>query len=39
MKNHLEAEVIEGRLPQNGTETAWRLAEKYAREHDLFEEE
>ncbi|MDQ3377626.1 MAG: HD domain-containing protein, partial [Actinomycetota bacterium] len=39
MKNHLEAEVIEGRLPQNGTETAWQLAEKYACEHDLFEEE
>jgi len=39
IKNHLEAEVIEGRLPQNGTETAWQLAEEYAREHDLFEEE
>lgn len=39
LKNHLEGEVIEGRLPQDDKEQARLLAEAYAREHDLFGEE
>ncbi len=39
VKDYLEGEVIEGRLGKNDTEKARELAEAYAREHDLFEEE
>ncbi len=39
LKNYLEGEVIEGRLARDDTETARVLAETYAREHQLFEEE
>ena len=39
LKDYLEGEVIEGRLTQDDTEKARELAETYAREHDLFEEE
>ncbi len=39
VKNYLEGEVIEGRLGKDDTEKARELAEAYAREHDLFEEE
>jgi poly(A) polymerase len=38
IKDYLENEVVEGRLAQDDTEGALRLAESYAREHDLFEE-
>ena len=38
IKDYLENEVVEGRLGQNDTERARRLAEDYADEHDLFEE-
>ena len=38
LKDFLEGEVVEGRLRQEDKETAWRLAEDYVREHDLFEE-
>jgi poly(A) polymerase len=39
VKSYLEGEVIEGRLTQDDTEKACELAETYAREHDIFEEE
>jgi len=39
IKDYLENEVIEGRLGEDETERAWELAEAFAREHDLFEEE
>ena len=39
LKNYLEGEVVEGRLAQDNAEKARALAEAYAREHDLFEEE
>ncbi len=39
VKDYLENEVVEGRLAQDDTEKARALAETYAREHDLFEEE
>ncbi len=38
IKDYLESEVVEGRLAQDDKETAWRLAEEYVREHDLFGE-
>jgi len=38
LKDHLQNEVIEGRLRQDETEKAQELAEAYAREHDIFEE-
>jgi poly(A) polymerase len=38
VKEYLENEVVEGRLDKDDTEKARRLAETYAREHDLFEE-
>lgn len=39
VKDYLEGEVIEGRLDQNDTARATRLAEEYVREHGLVEEE
>jgi poly(A) polymerase len=39
IKDYLESEVVEGRLGKDDTEKARRLAEEYAREHNLFEEE
>ncbi len=39
VKDYLENEVVEGRLGKDDTERAWELAEAYAREHNLFEEE
>ncbi len=39
VKDHLENEVVEGRLAEDDTEKARALAEAYARQHDLFEEE
>lgn len=39
IKDYLEGEVIEGRLAQDDTEKARELAEAYAREHDIFEEQ
>jgi poly(A) polymerase len=39
IKDYLENEVIEGRLGEDETERARELAEAFAREHDLFEEE
>ncbi len=39
IKDYLENEVVEGRLREDDTERARELAETYAREHDLFEEE
>src|SRR5918995_1817203 len=38
-KDYLENEVVEGRLGEDDTEKARDLAETYARENDLFEEE
>jgi poly(A) polymerase len=38
VKDYLENEVVEGRLDKDDTEKARSLAERYAREHDLFEE-
>jgi poly(A) polymerase len=38
-KDYLENEVVEGRLGEDDTEKARDLAEAYARENDLFEEE
>jgi poly(A) polymerase len=38
LKDHLQGEVIEGRLGKDDRERARELAEAYAREHDLFEE-
>jgi poly(A) polymerase len=38
IKDYLENEVVEGRLGKDDTEKALRLAEAYAREHNLFEE-
>jgi poly(A) polymerase len=37
LKDYLEAEVVEGRLAKDDKETAWKLADEYAREHRLFE--
>ena len=39
MKDYLEGEVIEGRLAKDDVAKARELAEAYAREHNLFEEE
>ncbi len=39
IKDYLENEVVEGRLGKDDTEGALRLAEAYARKHNLFEEE
>jgi poly(A) polymerase len=39
LKDHLEGEVVEGRLRKDDTETATKLADEYAREHNLFGEE
>jgi poly(A) polymerase len=39
IKDYLENEVIEGRLGEDETERARELAEAFAHEHDLFEEE
>ncbi|MGB3682280.1 MAG: HD domain-containing protein [Rubrobacteraceae bacterium] len=39
VKDYLEGEVIEGRLGQDDTAKARELAEAYATEHELFEEE
>ncbi len=39
VKTYLEGEVIEGRLAQDDKEKAWQLAEAFAREHDVFEED
>jgi poly(A) polymerase len=39
IKDYLENEVVEGRLGEDDIEKARKLAEAYAREHDLFEEE
>jgi poly(A) polymerase len=39
IKDYLENEVVEGRLREDDTERARELAEAYAHEHDLFEEE
>ena len=39
IKDHLEGEVVEGRLGKDDTEKAAELAKTYAQEHDLFEEE
>ena len=38
VKDYLEGEVVEGRLAQDDTEEARKLAVTYAREHDLFKE-
>ena len=38
LKDHLEGEVVEGRLRKDDTETATKLADGYAREHNLFGE-
>ncbi|HEX2181413.1 MAG TPA: hypothetical protein VHH10_03950, partial [Rubrobacteraceae bacterium] len=38
LKDHLQGEVIEGRLGKDDREKARELAEAYAREHYLFEE-
>ena len=37
VKDYLEGEVIEGRLAKHDRETAWKLADDYAREQSLFE--
>ncbi len=39
VKDHLQGEVIEGRLKQDDTDKARELAETFAREHDVFGEE
>ncbi len=39
LKDHLQSEVVEGRLGKDDKEKARELADAYAREHDLFEEE
>jgi poly(A) polymerase len=39
LKDYLEGEVVEGRLRKDDTETATKLADEYAREHNLFGEE
>jgi poly(A) polymerase len=38
LKNYLQNEVVEGRLGKDDKDTARKLAEAYAREHDIFEE-
>jgi poly(A) polymerase len=38
LKDHLQNEVVEGRLGKDDKEKARELAESYAREHDLLEE-
>jgi poly(A) polymerase len=38
LKDHLQNEVVEGRLGKEDKERARELAEAYAREHNLFEE-
>jgi poly(A) polymerase len=35
IKDHLETEVVEGRLTQDDKERAWELVEEYAREHGI----
>ncbi len=39
LKDHLQGEVIEGRLHKDDRDGARELAESFAREHDLFGEE
>ncbi len=39
LKDHLQGEVIEGRLHKDDRDVARELAESFAREHDLFGEE
>ncbi|HEV2091921.1 MAG TPA: HD domain-containing protein [Rubrobacter sp.] len=39
LKDHLQGEVIEGRLAKDDRDRARELAESFAREHDLFGEE
>ena len=39
LKDHLQNEVVEGRLGKDDRERARELAEAYAREHNLFEKE
>ncbi len=39
LKDHLEGEVVEGRLGKDDTERATKLAKTYAQEYALFEEE
>ena len=39
LKDHLQGEVIEGRLAKDDGDGARELAESFAREHDLFGEE
>ena len=39
IKDHLEGEVIEGRLGKNDADGATEIARAYAKEHDIFEEE
>ncbi|MBA2345275.1 MAG: HD domain-containing protein [Rubrobacter sp.] len=39
LKDYLEGEVVEGRLGKDDKEKARNLAEAYASEHDLFEED
>jgi poly(A) polymerase len=38
VKQYLENEVVEGRLAQDDTDTAYELADAYVREHDLLGE-
>jgi poly(A) polymerase len=38
LKDYLEAEVIEGRLQKDDTESAWKMAEQFAHDQNLFEE-
>src|SRR5919107_690040 len=38
LKDHLQNEVVEGRLGKDNRDRAHELAEAYAREHDIFEE-
>jgi poly(A) polymerase len=39
LKDHLQNEVIEGRLREDDTEKAYEIAETYTNEHDIFGEE
>jgi poly(A) polymerase len=38
LKDYLEAEVIEGRLQKDDIETAWKMAEQFAHDQNLFKE-
>ncbi len=38
LKDYLESEVIEGRLRKDDIETAWKMAEQFAHDQNLFEE-